>query len=376
MNKKEMIKIGFAIAAVAFLIFEIFAFGAFGGAENQSTPTQANPNGQDTKEERGISEFYGIVRSYEPYLIVQNLSQPQIDEINKSNLVEDMQKKQGSFYVVVRNSNDIAEAAKLLAENSIEFTTIANIGFPPSIDINTTDGRFIQAAVSDSATVKYPLPPGIPVNEKISIRMTAIVQNAVLIGFEPTSFMILPEIFDYNTTATIIEKKDSIYSFEIPFENRNDIEITDLIGSLDGNNVRYARADYADFGIPLTINETMEKRNLSYVTYIDTKSMSILRNFTDIPQIYSDFEGHNVTLPISRLYIRTNRSVFLNESNSLSFEYLVQVPEKLEDYVFLNRLHVLLTNKTYENGDEFNISITGQRLGSTITEITAITENN
>ena len=60
MDKKQILKIGFAIVAVAALIFELFAFGVLGG---QRQPSIADNGGQPLPEERNLIEFQGTVRA-------------------------------------------------------------------------------------------------------------------------------------------------------------------------------------------------------------------------------------------------------------------------------------------------------------------------
>ncbi len=364
MDNKNMIKIGFAIFAVAALVFELFAYSGFG-----TTPDTQNIV-VNTTSLHGATNFQVILLGYEPYLVVEKLNDSQIQMIRKNAKVEDITNNEQGSYVIVKSRTDVGTVSSYLESIGINNIAIANLQFPNQIIINTEDGRAIQASVANGAVVNYPLTTAnIPVKTSLKAKMIAIVENSVLVGYEPNSFSLVSDIIMQNATATIKDTVGIVYTFTIPFENRNEIDEAKLKEELKTEDVRYVRSDYVDFGIPLTINETSDKKNLNYVTYINSGSISVNKNFTNASMIESDFINHSINFPTSILYIRTNETVGLNYNKTLDYNYMIELPEKIGEYTNYEKVVSAISKREYAQNNTINVSIKGSVIGTVITEI-------
>lgn len=360
-----MVKIGFAVFAVAALIFELFAFSGFGG-------TTVNQNViVNTTSLHGATDLQVTLLSYEPYLVVEKLNDSQIQLIKKNPKVEDITSTEQGIYIIVKTREDVGEISSYLNSIGINSIVIANLQFPNQIIINTDDGRAIQASIANGATVNYPLViASIPVKTSLKAKMIAIVENSVLVGYEPNSFSLVSDVIMQNTTATVKDTVGTVYTFTIPFENRNEIDEAKLKNELKTEDVKYIRADYVDFGTPLTVKETTDKKNISYVTYISSGSIAIDKNFTDSSKIESDFFNHSLDFPSSILYLRTNETVELTYNKTLEYNYMVKLPEKIGNYTNYNTLISAISENEYLQNDTVNVSIKGNAIGTIITDIT------
>ena len=199
--------------------------------------------------------------------------------------------------------------------------------------------------------------------------MVAIVQNSVLTGYEPNSFSLISDTVKQNTTAQIKGRIDTIYTFEVPFSKRNEIDEEKLKKDLNDTDIRYVRADYVDFGVPLSLNETTEKKNIGYVTYINEGTISVNKSFMDSDRILSDFFNHSASFPPSLLYVKTNESFELHYNKTAIYEYSVELPENIGNYTNYNKIMIAKSEKEYDENSTVNVSIKANAMGTIITDI-------
>lgn len=347
-------KVIVAVLAVAIFIFEIVALGVLGSGSRDS-------GGGTTTGEllTGNAQFNGIIRTYDPLLGTNlQLDTATLDQIRAMNGVKEVTSTQDGTAIITETRDDVYPIGYLLRQKNITVYAIANIVPTSNIEVELENGSKINASAGQVA-FRVITEPFVDVDTEVTINMVAQISDGKVINYGSAG--IVSEEKKLLTNATVLDI-DYIYTYSIPWEKRDSVNVGQLnqYGQVD-----YKKKNTVFFKQPLTINEVMAKRNISYITYIDQYSIGCSENFTNISRVISDFSGKNITFDSSTLKIASNRSLGLNySSSSVVYHYKVSVPAQINGTALEVSEIEFQSDKVYPTNSKINLEITGTVIGN------------
>lgn len=311
---KKKWKIILALSAVALFIFQMVAIGMLGGGGGGSS------NGSGTIE-TGTTEFTGVIRTYDPVLVVT----PALDEDIAGELraiegVEDISPSAEGTLINTETRDDVYPIGVFLRERNVTAYSVANIAMPPFVEVEFGNGSVINASAG-SIAVRVVTEPIVDVDTEVRITMVAQVRNGMLYNYG--SPLLVTEEKELEVRSTVLSV-EHIYTYLVPWEDRNSVDIEDI----DDGEVEYQKKNTVFFNQPIGVEEVMEKKNLDYVEYIDQYSIECNENFTNITVVEKDFV--NVTFPDSVLTVVSNQSIELEYEGSVIYQYTLSMPSEAD----------------------------------------------
>ncbi len=359
-KKDDIIKIIVILIVVGF-ITEMFQWF---GPHWQTTP--GIPIGADNGTIKVIAEFNATLSEYKPYLIIKGeLNKTTEDAIKTDKRVEDIIKNPEGSVVSIKKKEDVFEVYTSIKAMDVSATTDAKINLPYFIEMTLDNGSSMNVSSSGMAITSRIEPLAKPPSV-IKIKMTAIVKDGVIVGYQ--SLSLVPEKITLYLNGTIKDVYSNVFLYSIPWEMRDNINIEDLKAEYGMSNVNYSKNNYILFKRDLTASEIQEKKNLTYVVMITDKSALINESFTTKEKIIKDF-GDIVNFPNSMLRLEANETPQLNYSKQEFHYYLVNV--NATAYSLLEELKAK-SSKKYNISDNVTLEIEGLAVGQQLINIANI----
>jgi hypothetical protein len=352
MKKDDIIKILVIIVVIGFII-EMFAF--------TRGPLVTNQQNKETEEILfGYAEFYGTLRSYQPYLIINNNINKTTQQLIKADKrVEDVRESAAGIVVALKEKRDVVDVYNFLKDMNITSYSDADIELPYFLELNLANGGVVNVS-SGGALITKRIEPFINQNSKIKMRIDIIAKNGVMTGYQ--SVVILPEKVLLTLNATVKKLYSRAFFYTIPWENRNNINVEELKNNFGKENVNYSKKDYIVFKRSLNTSEIEEKKNLPYIKFITEKTATVDANFSDKEIVKNDF-GDIVEFPASILQIRSNETPNVEYEKNQSFYYVITIKD---DNYSLPKELIVETQRIYEEGSNITVNIEALAIGNHI----------
>jgi len=356
-ENKDYFKILLAVIVIVICIFELIALGVIGRGGGGAKPTEILT---------GTTEFTGVIRTYDPGLLVTSpIDTATLNEIRAKSEVIDVTPTQDGMLIRTETRDDVYPLGVFLRQKNLTVYGVANIAPPATMEVVLPNGTSINATPGNVA-LRVVTEPLIDVDNEITIRMVARVADGVLVDYSAPLVVSKEKKFEVEGTVLAV---DYIYTYSIPWKERTKIEVEKLS---DYGEVKYRKRNTVSFNQPLTISEVLEKKNISYITYIDQYSIECDENFTDEEMIRSDFDGKEMTFVPSILVIVSNKTVDLNYSGELVYRYKISIPTEINGTRLESNEIELESNNTYEVGSSVPLEINGTVIGNKIVLIKSI----
>ncbi|NYZ76969.1 hypothetical protein H0O02_01495 [Candidatus Micrarchaeota archaeon] len=354
---KDKGKMILAIVVIAICIFEMIALGVIGGGGGGGGNTVV-------ESVTGTAEFSGTIRTYDPVLVVNSpLDTDTVAELRAMPGVADVSPSQDGTVIRTETRDDVYPIGVFLREKNLTAYTVANIAPPPFIPVELGNGSIVNATPGNIA-LRVVTEPLVDVDSEITIKMIAQVSQDVLIGYG--SPLIVSEEKKAEAQGTVLSMV-YIYTYSIPWAERNGIDAEALRSEY--GNAEYRAKNTVLFNQPLTVEEVMAKRNVSYITYIDQYGIECSGNFTDMTQVETDFGQAGASFQPSVLTVITNRTADLNYSGSLVYRYLISLPDEAGGMAIESDSVEIESEKPHEVGSVVPLEITGIAMGDRIVAI-------
>lgn len=357
MKKEDMVKI-IVILVVVFFILEMFGFSGFRffGTQPQQQP--------QTRTLSGTVEFEGKLTSYLPYLIAGDMNESVKEWLATDDRVEDITVTATGVVIALKKSDDVVGVYSKMKKMNISAHSDAEIELPVFLSLKLANGSMVN--ITGGGRFRYSIEPIIKPYSKIKLRIdNAIVENNVLVGYG--SIYLVPEKITLNAKATVQSLHSKLFTYAIPWEERNNINYTELKDLFE--NVKYVRNDYIKFGRELTAAEIQQKKASHYISFITEKTATVLENFTDKDTIMNDF-GENITFPESVLEIWANVSPELEYPEEQSFYYIVNI--SIPNYTMPEQQFMIGVPDEHEAGQSIEVEITAIALGNNIINVVEV----
>ncbi len=370
MDKKQMLMIGFAIFTVVLFILENFSFGFLTTGVNPLRLSGGDAQAPVIQTENGIAEFDATLKYYESYLVSKDkLEQEMITKIKENNRVLSITNSQQGYIIEVKTKDDVLEVYNYLKTLNISAKGVANFGAPQLIEVKLADGRVIETNGNEGIALRLDIEPTIKEGSRIRMKMVTIAQGEVISQYGQPQ--LVSSLVTINGAAIITEFVGSNSNYFVPWEQRNDINVSAL--SMQYTDVTYARKDAIIFNQTLTVEQIKEKKKLQYVTFISENSAEINSSFEDKEAIKKDF-GLNVTFLDSILTISTNRSMDLTYKSETKYRYKLEV-NNTGSYSLQDRNIELVMDKIYEVGTEIPVTFDLEVVAGNVKNITNVKLN-
>lgn len=352
---KKHAKAILALIIVVIFVFEIVAMGFIG---NPFAPSLGNGNSGGTV--MGVAEFDGTLRTYDPLLIVPlGTSEDVLSEVREMDGVASVATEQDSITIRTETRDDVYPLSLFLKDNNVTSYAIANVAMPSVVEVTLQNGSVVNAT-SMAGAVRFVTEPIVDVDSEIGVLVAVELSEGVIIGYDQA--VIAAEEKTVNVDAVVLGV-DYMQVYTIPWEDRNNITLEE--------GYEYDRKDVILFSEPLTMEEIMEKKNLSYVEYIDEYSVQCADDFDNLTRIQNDF-GPGIQLPDSELKVTSEGNVSLGYEKTVTYLYTISIPEEA-DGILLGMDEVELElSESYNVNSTVELEISGVVIGSEMVTVNSI----
>ncbi len=357
MERQNTINIIIMAVLVILFLTEIVAF--------KGTIPSLNLGGASTYNTTGTTTFNGSIRTYDPVLLVPvNTSAEIIDQLKTRPEVKSVNIEADGYLIDTETRDDVFPLATYLRSMNVTSFSVANIIMPQVLVVSTSNGTINASA---SGVVRVMTPPLLDVDNVVSVSMTAIVDdNGNLIDY--TNANIMTQNIAQRFNASIIGLESKSYSYTIPWANRSGLGNLSQYGT-----VVYKERDSIIFTTQLSVTQTIQKKQLPYITYIGPDSADVEQSFTDANLVAQDFNDTNYTLPDSQLVIIANSS--LGEDPAVPFNatvtYTYSVALQNSTYDFGTIPLTVVSDKEYADNQSVAVDISAVSLGDKVIELTS-----
>ena len=347
-----------AIGAIVIFIFQIIGMGVLGGGG-----FGGESSGGET--ETGMAEFSGMIRTYDPFLVVvSEIDEDTIEELRGMEGVDDISPSPDGMMIKTETRDDVYPVGVYLRERNITALAVANIAVPSVIEVEFASGSVENASAGNFA-VRLATEPLVDVDTSVTVRMIAEIDNGMIVGYG--SPVLVSEDKEIEVDAAVLEA-EYIHTYLIPWHERNNVSTEDLEGY---GTVQYEKKNSVLFNQPLTMDGVMEKKNLDYVEYIDQYSIECDEYLTNVTQIENDF-GQNITFPDSILTIVSNETLELGYAGSVLYSYVVLLPDEADGIVLEANEMELESEDYYNVNSTIRLKITGTVIGGKMVAVKSI----
>jgi len=339
MDKKLLMKILVVGAALLFITSSIRP-GSFSLGDSSS-------GGENIT---GMVSFDGTIRTYDPYLILESsINDSVIGQIRNMEGVETVTLEAQGYIVKTETRDDVYPISQELFEIGIASYSIANIA-TPSVMVMEFGTELIN--VTAPGVVRVATIPFLDAGSSVSVNMVGIANGGSIIDYHSQS--IDSDIVEIEFTAQINQLSSKIYSYVVPWEDRN--SITEESGD-------YVRSDNVLFDPPLSVEQVMIKKQFPYITYIDANSAQILATFDNRSQLEDNFADVSVIFPNSILTVESDDNPALPFNHTMLYSYNVTLlaPDGYE----MDAKNMLYASEVELNGTinaTFEALITGNKI--------------
>ncbi len=355
MERQDLVKVLLmAVMAILFLT-EIFAF--------KGTIPSLDLGGPSVYNVTGTATFNGTIRTYDPVLLVPvNTSAVIVEQLRNQSGVKSVNIESDGYLVDTETRDDVFPLATYLMSMNVSSVSVANIVIPQPLAVSTPNGTM---NVSASGVVRVMTPPLLDVGNTVTVSMTAIVDNnGNLVDYTDASIMTQNIVQQFN--ASIISLQSTSYSYSIPWVNRS-------LGNLSRfGTVQYSEMDSIIFTTPLTVTQTIQKKQLPYIAYIGPDSAIVEPSFSNASLVADDFNDTNYTLPDSPLVITTNSSSVPDVPFNATVGYTYSIMLQNSTYDFGSAPLTIVTDKQYADNESVGVDISAVALGDQVIQIKSV----
>lgn len=355
MEKKDILKI-IVLIGVAVMVGSMFAPSLMFNSSN-GTP------GQTGELVTGMAVFNGTIRTYDPFIYVQNLPDSVLNEVRLDERVRSVTPDSGGYFINTTTRDDVYPLAQYLKKKGVSPQSVANIILPASLEMELSNGTRIE--LTSVGAVRVVTEPLVDSDTEVLVQMIATARNGRLES--PVSAQILAEAVSVSGNATVSSFEGREYVYTIPWDSRLEIDDSSIPGNVD-----FERNDYISFASPLSVMQISEKKDLEYITFISDTGASVTENFTDKERIISDFGDISVVFPDSSLKIATNETVSLPYNGTALLMYSVEVPPSIGGYSLDGKTIDIKVENEYSLNQSVDIIVNGTAIGNRIVEIEGI----
>ncbi len=350
MNKNDIIKIAALVVVVGF-ITELFFIG--GGFTNFNLFASSSKS----KNTTGETIFNGTIRTYDPILVLPlNTSQSIVDQLRITDGVLSVQNDPQGIIVRTETRDDVYPLSMMLSQKNITTYSIANIAVTSQVEVATADGK-INASIPNGV-VRVATEPLLDSDNEVSVYMVAVVSEGVVVDYGSAS--ILLNNIEVLVNATLDSLNFKSYTYSIPWEERNNIGDISKYGKID-----YKKVDLIVFKTPLSAEQILIKKQLPYITYIDSDSAQVESDFTNISLLETNFADAPFDLPDSKLVIVTNGTPDVKFNHTIKYQYSLIPKDSGYDFGTL----IIDSDKEYEINQTLELNISANGIGSKILSI-------
>lgn len=353
-NKKLIIQGIVVLVCLGFLL-ESFAFGNKGSGQQDQA--------KDFDQYSGVAELNMTVVDYRPYLYVEGaLNASAKALVEGTNGVDEIIEDGDRTIISISEGRMAHDIYAKLKRQGINTYTLSTIATPSYIEITLLNGSTRGVG---GTRFEYMMEPVAAIGKKVRMRMAVHVEKEKIVGIGNIVLVMEPVQVSFN--ATILESSGKIFSYTIPWEER-ELDIENLTAEFGEGNVEYKRNDYVFLQQALTPQEMIAKK-YEYVEAISEMSLMAKPGFVDKERIKRDFG--EVVFPNSTLKIRAEKDPRLGFVHSEKSSYVIALPERVGSYyLFLDKYKI-----EYTAGEEGEISVimNASARGECITEISGVT---
>ncbi|MBI5047003.1 hypothetical protein HZC07_04725 [Candidatus Micrarchaeota archaeon] len=354
MEKDTMIKILVVVVVLGF-ITELFFFGQNSQGNVLTALTAGTP-----QESVGSTVFNGTIRTYDPVIVLPaNTSSSILEGIRSRPGVKGTRTVQNQLVIDTETRDDVYPLATQLKSEGLGVTIIANIALPQTISLTTATGQ-INATTSKTGVLKIQTEPLVDVDSTVTLSVVGVSRDGEFQGYQSAEILI--DRFNSTVNASVTKINYRVYTYKIPWESRNSINVT--------NTSRYSKTNTIIFSPELSPQQVIVKRGLTYITYIDTSTAEIEPTFENSTKIRADFAGLNVTFPDSNLIVVTNGTDNLPFNSTVKYSYNVLLPNSIKGYKILNQNLTILSEKPVAENSTIEIVVKGSAIGETAMKVT------
>lgn len=352
---KKHAKAIIALIAVFIFVFEIVAMGFIG---NPFAPSLGNGDGAGSTN--GVAEFNGALRTYDPLLIVPlDTSETLLSEIREMDGVTSVTREQDSVVIQTETRDDVYPLSLFLKDNNITSYAIANVAMPSVVKVTLQNGSVINAT-SMTGAVRFVTEPIVDVDREVGLLVSVQVSEGIITGYDQA--IIASEEKTINVDGVVLDV-NHVEIYTVPWEHRNNITLEE--------GYEYEKNNLIIFAEPLSMEEIMEKKNLSYVEYIDEYSVQCADDFDNLTRIQNDF-GPGIQLPDSELKVTSEGNVSLGYDKTVTYLYTISIPEEADGILLGIEEVELEIDKLYETNSTVEIEISGVVIGNEMVTVNSI----
>jgi hypothetical protein len=347
MDKKDILKILAVVIVIGFMAELFFLggpsifFGGGGSGTNQS----------------GSSIFSGTVRTYDPLLVVPlNTSASVIEQVRSRPDVKNVKADTQGYVIDVETRDDVYAIGSFLKSLNVSSLTIANVAVTDEIEVTTVAGT-VKAQVP-GGVIRVVMEPLVESGSEVTVSMVAIVRNGVLVDYGSAAPAVTQSSFLVD--AYIESSGNKTYEFTIPWEERNSVDLS--------NYSDYKKIDSIVFTTPLDVNKIVEKRQIFYVTFIDSTSAQVSSDFDDLTQLTINFQDVQYALPPSKLIVVSESAPMLPYNYTVDYSYMLRLNDSRID-PSLSLLDIK-SQREFQVNESLKVNVTALSMGNKIISIT------
>lgn len=352
MNRSDLIK-ALVVILVLFFVLEPIAIGMIGNSSG-SPKTKIQ---QTSDSFNGISYFNATVKSYEPYLIIQDANPP-VDLLKKLPEVDDLVKIEGGYAVSLKDTSTLRKVYLEIARLGLKPYPVVNLQLPSLVEV--TDGTINKTLSTNSQNIKLNADPFFDENQQVELRMSVTSENGAVVAYSNPSFV--EKAINLNLTAKVDSFSYYFQRYSIPWEIRNTIDVTHLKSLFGESNVTYTQKDFIS-------SKFIGNESFEYITKVEPDKVFISSNFTSKSDAIADL-GEEIVFPDSILDINSPQGYELSSGilNTSKFIYELTLSED-ESYFIANPYVEMALDSKFQPNETITLELDGKSVGKGITAI-------
>jgi hypothetical protein len=315
----------------------------------------SSSSSQSSVNVSGTVTFNGTIRTYDPFLFIQgNVSQSALDQLNQRSEVTSVQQTGDGIIISVDTRDDVYPLAAFLRSINLSAYSRANVVVPRYLEVELITGTV--NATLPTGVIQIICEPLVDADNEVPIKMVAVVSNNQIVGYQSAEMLVSATTLSLD--AQVDSLNQTLYTYTIPWENRNSLE------DLSSYSIDYKKVDSILFSQPLSVTQIIAKKQLYFITYIDTNSAQVVSSFDNVTELNEAFVDVSFTLPSSTLTIVSNEQPDLNYAASVVYTYLISVNSTSISDSFL-----VDSEEQYDTGENLTINLEVLSVGDKIIEI-------